>query len=97
LTDWKRIVNYDKLDADLSAELNAAPADANAAALPVFIHTEQPLGQKEEDFLKRLGVSGNIMGQDLITATLSPRSIEELSGQPWVRYLKLSRKLRPLT
>lgn len=88
-------MDYDKLDADLSAELDGV-ADANAATLPVFIHTEQPSGPEQEAFLRELGVSGEIAGRDVLTADLSPRAIDELSRQPWVRYLKLSRKLRPL-
>lgn len=89
-------MDYDKLDADLSAELDGAAADSNAATLPVFIHTEQPPGPEQESFLKQLGVSGEIAGRDVFTANLSRQAIAELSRQPWVRYLKLSRKLRPL-
>jgi hypothetical protein len=88
-------VDYDKLDADLSAELDAV-ADANEATLPVFIHTEQSNGPEQEAFLKQLGVSGEIAGREMLTANLSRQAIDELSRQPWVRYLKLSRKLRPL-
>ena len=88
-------MDYDKLDADLSAELDGV-ADSNAATLPVFIHTDQPPGPDEEALLKQLGVSGEIAGRDVLTANLSRAAIDELSRQPWVRYLKLSRKLRPL-
>jgi hypothetical protein len=89
-------VDYSKLDADLSAELAGVAADANAATLPVFIHTAQPPSPDQESFLKQLGVSSEIAGRDVLTANLSPQAIAELSRQPWVRYLKLSRKLRPL-
>ena len=88
-------MDYDKLDADLSAELDGV-ADANDATLPIFVHTEQPRGPEQEAFLKRLGVSGEIAGREVLTANLSRQAIDELSRQPWVRYLKLSRKLRPL-
>jgi hypothetical protein len=86
-------VDYNKLDADLSAELEG---DANEASLPVFIHTEQPSSPEQEAFLRQLGVSGEIAGREVLTANLSRQAIDELSRQPWVRYLKLSRKLRPL-
>jgi hypothetical protein len=89
------IVNYEKLDADLSAELDQTSNDPDAR-VPVFIHVTQPVGVAEEEFLRRLGLGGDLQGQELITATLAPRSIEELSSQPWVRYLKMARPMRPL-
>lgn len=88
-------MNYEKLDADLSAELDQVADDSNAA-LTVFIYAAKPVGPDEETFLRQLGVGGEIRGQEMITANLSPGSIAELTGQPWVRYLKMSRPLRPL-
>jgi hypothetical protein len=88
-------VNYDKLDADLSAELGGAVSDTDT--LPIFIQTERSPVPDEQSFLKQLGVSGETEGRDLFTADLSRRAIDELSHQPWVRYLKLSRKLGPLS
>jgi hypothetical protein len=32
----------------------------------------------------------------VFTATLSPSAVAELSDQPWLRYMKLSRRLRLL-
>jgi hypothetical protein len=89
-------MDYGKLDADLAAELDEAATEPNAVTLSVFIQTEKPPGPEEEAHLKRLGVSEEIKGRDLFTASLSPGAIAELSSQPWVRYLKLSRRLRPL-
>ena len=33
---------------------------------------------------------------NVLTATLSPRQVSDLSDQPWVRYLRLSGRLRLL-
>jgi hypothetical protein len=89
-------MDYDKLDADLTAELDEAAADPSGVTLSVFIEAEKPPGPEEEAFLERLGVSGDLKGREIFTATLTAKAIAELSLQPWVRYLKLSRRLRPL-
>lgn len=90
-------MDYKKLDADLHAELDGVAADSNAATLPIFIKTDHPPDAEQQSFLKQLGVSGEVSGRDLFTATLSHEAIAELSHQPWVRYLKLSRKRGPLS
>ena len=96
-------MDYNKLDADLSAELAERSADPNAAndlgsaSLPIFIQTVNAAGPEEEAFLRQLGVGGAIAGQQIITANLSAEAIAQLSTQPWVSHLKLSRKLRPLS
>jgi hypothetical protein len=91
-------MDYDKLDADLAAQLYEfeAATDRSDAMLSIFIETKKPPAPEEAAFLERLGVSGDLKGRDIFTATLSTDAIAELSSQPWVRYLKLSRKLRPL-
>jgi len=89
-------MNYDKLDAELIAELGEAPAGADEKPLSVFIHTTKAPGPEEESFLKDLGHEGDIAGRELFTASLLPHAIDKLSSQPWVRYLKLSRQRRPL-
>ena len=89
-------MDYDKLDADLISELEDAPADAKEKTLTVFIHTDKTPGPKEESFLRDLGHSGDVAGRDMFTATLSRGDIDKLSRQPWVKYLKASRKMRPL-
>ena len=90
-------MDYKKIDADLHAELDGVAADSNAVTLPIFIKTDHPPDADQQSFLKQLGVSGEVSGRDLFSATLSHEAIAELSRQPWVRYLKLSRKLRPLS
>ena len=91
-----RVVDYSKLDADLAAELDQAPADANEPQFLVFVETTRPVGVDEATVLGRAGVAGDYVGQDLFSAALSYRAVDELSNQAWVRYLKLSRRLRPL-
>ena len=89
-------MDFSKLDADLSAELDQAPADPNEPVFSVYIQTNRRLGPAEAAVLNRVGVAGDFLGKDLFTATLSLRALDELSDQPWVAYLKLSRRLRPL-
>ena len=89
-------MDYKKLDADLIAQLGETSADADEKPLSVFIHTTKAPGPEEESFLKDLGHKGDIGGRELFPASLSPAAIDKLSRQPWVRYLKLSRQMRPL-
>lgn len=89
-------MDFSKLDADLAVELDQTPADPNEPAFLVFVQTDRPLGPEEAAVFSRVGVAGDFLGRDLFTATLSLRAVDELSNQPWVRYLKLSRRLRPL-
>jgi hypothetical protein len=89
-------MDYNKLDAELIAQLDEGKADASEKPLSVFIHTTKAPGPEEESFLKGLGHSGDIAGREVFTAALSPGAIDKLSSQPWVRYVKLSRQLRPV-
>jgi hypothetical protein len=89
-------VNYRKLDAALATALGEAHAPDEPAFI-VFVHAEHPPGPEEKAVLERHGVSVGTGGRSIFTATLSPRSIDELTEQPWVRSLRLSSRLRPLT
>jgi hypothetical protein len=62
--------------------------------LSVFIHTAQTVDPTATTFLREIGVKGAMAGKKIFTATLSPHAVEELSKQPWVRYVKLSNRLR---
>lgn len=87
-------MNYQKLDAALAMAMNDVenPEERN---LTVFIHTKDAANSAQEtEFLTNLGVSGVTKGKDVITATLSPNAISQLSEQPWVEQLNLSQKLR---
>jgi hypothetical protein len=88
-------MNYQKIDAVLAAALDEIK-NPEEPALSVFIQTAQTPGSSVTAFLKDLGVHGISPGRQLFTATLSPRAVSVLSEQPWVRSLKLSRKLRML-
>ena len=88
-------MNYRKVDAALAAALDEVQ-DTEEQALSVFIHTDHALGSSEVEFLEGLGVTGAIERRRVFTATLSPRAVAELSDQPWLRYMKLSRRLRLL-
>jgi len=88
-------MDYRKIDAALAAALDEVP-DPEERALAVFIHTTHTPGQAEAAILEGLGVSGISGARRVFTATLSPRAISELSEQPWLRYLRLSRRLRLL-
>jgi hypothetical protein len=88
-------MDYRKIDAALAVALEDIE-DAEEPACTVFIHTAYAPGTDEAAFLTRLGVNGVTRRRQVFTATLSARAIAELSDQPWVRYLKLSRKLRLL-
>ena len=86
-------MDYQKIDAALAAALDEV-RDPEERAISVFIHTEHAPMDAEAAFLEDLGVGGVTGGRQVFTATLSPRAIGELSDQPWLRYMKLSRRLR---
>ncbi len=65
-----------------------------ARVLPVFVETAGELPEAGRSLLSELGVGEPIGG--VATATLSAREVAELSDQPWVRYLRLSGRLRLL-
>lgn len=82
-----------KIDAVLAAALDEMK-NPEERVLSVFIHTAQKVDLTETTFLREIGVRGATAGKRVFTATLSPRAVEELSKQPWVRYVKLSNRLR---
>jgi hypothetical protein len=85
-------MDYRKLDAALAAAVDELQ-DPEKPALSVFIHTAHVPEAAEVAFLEDLGVSGVTGARQVFTATLSPRAVAELSEQPWLRYMKLSRRL----
>jgi hypothetical protein len=89
------MTDYKKLDAALATALESAQ-DPEAPLFSVFIHTEPTFNKDKIAFLEKLGVKVGSGEQLIFTGTFSARIIGELSEQPWVRYLKLSRKLRLL-
>lgn len=93
-------MNYRKLDTRLAAALdemqNNGDRDLTEPALSVFIHMAQAPDSAATRFLKEIGVKLTSAQQQIITAKVSPRAVEELSQKPWVRYVRLSQKLRLL-
>jgi len=87
-------MNYRKLDAKLAAVLDELE-NPEEAALSVFIYMAARPDPTASTFLKEIGVTVSAR-QQIVTAKVSPRAVEELSKQPWVRAVKLSRTLRPL-
>ena len=86
-------MNYNKVDAALSAALKSEETDKNF--IPVFVGVNKGLGQNEKEYLQKLGLIFNKDIPEIITATISQQAISELSDQSWVRYLKLSTRLKP--
>jgi hypothetical protein len=87
-------MNYQKLDTALAIALNEVQ-NPEEPCLVVFVHTNTAPDATATAFLESLGVSV-ASGRDVFTATLSVNAVSQLSDQPWVKYLKLSQKLRPL-
>ncbi|MGH8058004.1 MAG: hypothetical protein ACREOH_12340, partial [Candidatus Entotheonellia bacterium] len=74
----------------------AEVANPDARELPVFIHTAGTPTQDQADFLRQHGVADASADRQVFTATLSARAVDELTHQPWIRYIRLSSKLRPV-
>jgi hypothetical protein len=88
-------MDYQKLDAPLASALTEN-LNEEEPTWEVFIHTQHSPSTSEEALLRRLGVTGDVRNT-VLTARLSKSAIDELTNQPWVKVLKLSQKLRPLT
>lgn len=88
-----RPTDYGKLDAGLASALEDVP-DGDARVLPVFVEVAGELPDAGRSALADLGLTEPTGG--VVTATLSARQVSQLSDQPWVRYLRLSGRLRLL-
>jgi hypothetical protein len=88
-----RPTDHAKLDAALASALEDL-TDPEARVLPVFVEMAGELPEDGRSMLSELGV-GEPTGS-MATASLSARQVAELSDQPWVRYLRLSGRLRLL-
>ena len=82
-------MNWSKLDARLAAALGPGSDDR---PLSVFVHVD-PAGA-DAGVCDRLGLGPP--AREIVTATLSPEQVAELSELPWVRRLALSGHLRLL-
>jgi len=85
-------MNYGKVDAPLAAAVDEIE-NVEEPTLAVFIHTAPSRDEIATTFLNGIGVRVYSKNQEIFTATVSPHTVEELSQQPWVRYVRLSQKL----
>lgn len=88
-------MNFQKLDALLAVALTEV-ADPDERAFPVFISTLHAPKPDEAIILKAFGVPGVTADRQIFTATLSAHAVSDLSEQPWVQSLQLSRRLQLL-
>ena len=86
-------MDYRKVDTGLAGALDET-GDEDATSLTVFIHTASVPDEEAIGILKGFGVSGATGDGQIFTATLSPRAVAQLSDQPWVKSITLSRSLR---
>jgi hypothetical protein len=87
--DWK------KVDASLAGALGDVE-DPEVPEFDVFVHLANDPDSTESASLQRFGVRGVAPGRKIITAKLSARAIDELSDQPSVSSVSLSRRLKVL-
>ena len=86
-------MNFSKLDTALILALKKIE-DQSKPSLVVFIHVEPDIDSEATAILKGNGISGITAQRNVFTATLSLNAVSQLSEQPWVKSLKLSKKLR---
>ena len=90
-------MNYQKLDPELTIALTEPEiSDAESPAFAVFIHTAHAPAPDEVSYLEALGISGITADRQIFTAILSAHAVDDLSKQPWVQFLQLSRELQLL-
>ena len=87
-------MNYAKLTPALIAALGDG-GDSDAAPLPVFVRLASGTQQLDPDLLARLKV-GERSGSRIVTASVPPRVIAELSEHPSVVSIELAQPLKLL-
>jgi hypothetical protein len=88
-------MNYQKLDASLSAVVSNRPV-SDEPSLSVSVRTLAPPDAEQQSELESLGVYGVSPRGRVFSAQLSPRAVSKLSEKPGVRLLSLAQELRPL-
>jgi hypothetical protein len=88
-------MNYQKLDASLSAVVNDQPL-SDEPNLNVSVRTFAPLDAEQQKEMASLGVYGVSPTGKVFPAQLSVQAVAQLSEKPWVRLLSLAQELRPL-
>jgi hypothetical protein len=89
------MMDYQKVDAGLASVL-AEVADSEARDLTVFIHTAGTPTQDQVTLVRQYGIDDASAHRQIFTATLSARVVQELTQQPWIHYIRLASKLRPV-
>lgn len=84
-------MDWGKVDAPLASALAGASPDE---PLSVFVQIDPSRADVDADALDRLGLGRD--AADVSTATLSPAQLDALTDQNWVRYVRLSGRLRLL-
>lgn len=84
-------MDWGKVDAPLASALAGASPDE---PLSVFVQIDPSRADVDADALDRLGLGRD--AADVSTATLSPAQLDALTDQDWVRYVRLSGRLRLL-
>jgi hypothetical protein len=85
-------MDYAKLDAGLAGALSGV-SDPDDDSFVVFVRTKGPPSGAAATVLQRCGVNVR-EGAALHTGQMSARKITQLSEEPWVTRLSLSRLLR---
>ena len=88
-------VNYQKLDASLSAIVSDRPL-SNEPNLKVSVRILAPPDPQQQKELESLGIYGVSPKGRVFSAQLSSNALSELSEKPWVRLLSLAQELKPL-
>lgn len=86
-------MNYQKIDGGLAVALEECQSEEDAI-FEVFIHMVRPADEAMAQFLRKLGISGTIVERSIVTGKLTVQDIDLLTEQAWVRFLRLSQRLR---
>ena len=80
----------EKLDPALQLALNST--DTHHL---LFVHTQEMPGDRSREMLQAIDARPVANPGGLYVADLSREQIDQLSEQDWVKYLRLSQRLRP--
>jgi hypothetical protein len=87
-------MQYQKLDPGLITALDGSGSDDR---FTIFLHTNPDSHVTAEQAFSRWKAPPVSVGNNLYTATLSRDDVATLSDEAWVKYLRLSQTLRPVT
>ena len=87
------MMNYEKLDASLSAVVSEHPT-SDEPNLQVSVRMLAPPDADQQKELESLGVYGVSPRGKVFSAQLSPEAVSQLSEKSWIRLLSLAQELR---